>query len=270
MTRGAPKPARGVLHAADASVKHTRTAPVAGLAEFIEHFWSVTWDLKAPLNPQTLPHPSVHVLVEGARHEVAGVSTRRFSRVLEGQGRVFGIKFRPAMFRALLGRPVSSISNRVVKISEVFGRPGAQLARKIERASVPEAIELAETFFLGRVLVDRESMVLRDLVERAAVERSWVKAEQMAEFSGLTLRTLQRRCRESVGVGPKWVLQRYRLHEANERLKAEPWHSLAELALELGYVDQAHFIRDFRSVVGVTPGVYAKRVSGPKLTGGRR
>lgn len=266
MTRGEAKPARGVLHAADADVKHTRTAPVAALAELIEHFWSVTWDLKEPLYPQTLPHPSVHVLIEGARHEVAGVSTRRFSRVLSGRGRVFGIKFRPAMFRALLGRPVSSISNRVVKLGEVFGPAGTRLARAIERASVPEAIALAEAFFQERGAVDPEAKALRALVERAAVERTWVKAEQMAEAAGVTLRTLQRRCREYVGVGPKWVLQRYRLHEANERLKAEPTSSLVGLALELGYVDQAHFVRDFRSVVGVTPGAYAQQV----LTARRR
>jgi AraC-like DNA-binding protein len=54
------------------------------------------------------------------------------------------------------------------------------------------------------------------------------------------------------------VLQRYRLHEANERLKAEPRTSLVELALELGYVDQPHFVRDFKAVVGVTPGSYAR------------
>lgn len=261
MTRAAPKPARGVLHAAQAPVQHTRTAPIAALAEVIEHFWSVTWDLTAPINPQTLPHPSVHVLIEGKRHEVAGVSTRRFSRVLSGRGRVFGIKFRPAMFRAQLGRSVASISNRVVPISEVFGRPGKALANGIERASVPEAIELAEAFFVTRAQIDSDAIVLRDLVERAAVERSWVKAEHMANASGLTLRTLQRRCREYVGVGPKWVLQRYRLHEANERLKANPSIELAGLALELGYVDQAHFVRDFRTVVGVTPGAYARRLS---------
>jgi len=36
------------------------------------------------------------------------------------------------------------------------------------------------------------------------------------------------------------------------------WTSLVELALELGYVDQPHFVRDFKAVVGVTPGSYAR------------
>ena len=88
--------------------------------------------------------------------------------------------------------------------------------------------------------------------------------EQLAAASGFTLRMLQRHFRTYVGASPKWVLQRYRLHEANERLKANPGLALADLAAELGYVDQPHFVRDFNAVLGVTPGAYAKAVRGPE------
>jgi AraC-like DNA-binding protein len=70
-------------------------------------------------------------------------------------------------------------------------------------------------------------------------------------------------------VSPKWVLQRYRLHEAAERI-AEGREALADgeaagrhrwdwaaTALELGYVDQAHFIRDFKALIGASPAQYA-------------
>lgn len=73
---------------------------------------------------------------------------------------------------------------------------------------------------------------------------------------GVSLRPLQRHFLRYVGVNPKWVIQRYRLHEAAERLKAGPV-DLASLALELGYFDQAHFTRDFRAIVGMSPGAWA-------------
>ena len=51
-----------------------------------------------------------------------------------------------------------------------------------------------------------------------------------------------------------------RLHEAAERIgQAQPSAGYADLALELGYSDQAHFVRDFKAIVGVTPGAYARR-----------
>ena len=55
------------------------------------------------------------------------------------------------------------------------------------------------------------------------------------------------------------MIQRYRLHEAAERL-ASGAVQLAELALDLGYADQAHFVHDFKAVVGKPPAAYAKSV----------
>ena len=59
---------------------------------------------------------------------------------------------------------------------------------------------------------------------------------------------------------PKWVLQRIRLHEAAERM-ADGEGDWASLALDLGYFDQAHFIKAFKAVVGRSPADYALRAS---------
>ena len=59
-------------------------------------------------------------------------------------------------------------------------------------------------------------------------------------------------------MGPKWVIRCYRLHEVAERLSDGKAVNLAELALDLGYFDQAHFIKDFKTIVGVTPADYAR------------
>jgi hypothetical protein len=52
-----------------------------------------------PVTRETLPHPSIHFVIEAGRSGLAGVSSGRFTRVLEGRGRVFGIKFRPGCFQ---------------------------------------------------------------------------------------------------------------------------------------------------------------------------
>jgi len=59
----------------------------------------------------------------------------------------------------------------------------------------------------------------------------------------------------------KWGIQRYRVVEAAERLVADVSNDFARLALDLGYADQAHFIRDFRKLVGCPPAGYARTIS---------
>jgi AraC-like DNA-binding protein len=247
------------------SVRHARLAPCAALAGLVEHFWTVEWDLRGQpaLRPRTLPHPSVHLVLEGSRHEVTGVHTRRFERLLEGRGRVFAVKFRPAMFHGLFGRPVGLLANRVVPVREVFGEAGARLCRRVSREpDEARRIAQAEEFLLARAPAPTPlALRLRDLVERAAADRTWTSVEHLCEASGLPLRTLQRHFRTHVGVSPKWVLQRYRLHEAAERLKAAPRTDLVTLALDLGYSDQPHFVRDFKALIGETPGSFAKAVA---------
>ena len=74
-------------------------------------------------------------------------------------------------------------------------------------------------------------------------------------------RTLQRLFRRHVGVGPKWVLQRARLHDAVDRIDRGGVRDLAALAVELGWFDQAHFTRDFTALVGQSPAAYARRAT---------
>nr|WP_254625240.1 MULTISPECIES: helix-turn-helix transcriptional regulator [unclassified Myxococcus] len=85
--------------------------------------------------------------------------------------------------------------------------------------------------------------------------------EQVAALAGLEPRNLQRRFSAAVGVSPKWVIQRYRLHEAAEQLARADAPDMASLALQLGYFDQSHFIRDFKALVGRAPGQYAAQAA---------
>jgi AraC-like DNA-binding protein len=83
---------------------------------------------------------------------------------------------------------------------------------------------------------------------------------QVEERHGVSDRTLQRWFARYVGVGPKWVLARYRLHDVVTELDQGHAGPLADVAARHGWYDQSHFVRDFRSLTGVTPGEYAARV----------
>jgi AraC-like DNA-binding protein len=74
---------------------------------------------------------------------------------------------------------------------------------------------------------------------------------------GLPERRLQRLFAEYVGVSPKWVIRRARLHEAARFADAGGDVDWATLATDLGYSDQAHLTREFTATLGMPPSRYA-------------
>ena len=256
------EPPRGVLRRPepDGLLVGRRVAPSAVLAPLVHHFWAVEWDLRTPFIAEILPHPVASITVALAqRMEVAGVRTERMQASRKGAGRAFGITFRPAAFQETLGAPMSSLTDRAVPIATVFGRDGDVLARALLGApTFEESLAIAEAFLAPRLRpLGRHATATRDIAERMMRDPSLLLASDVATALDVDVRSLQRRFRRYIGVGPKWVIRRYRLHEAAERLKAKSPPPLADLAASLGYADQAHFARDFKSVVGHTPGAFA-------------
>src|SRR5438045_3865874 len=110
----ADKP-RGLLNQKTGQTKFQlfRYSPGPDLGYFLEHYWIVEWDLRGqePYISETLPYPSVHLVIEKNKSEVVGVMTGKFCRWLEGQGRVLGVKFRPGAFYPFYKAPVSGFTD---------------------------------------------------------------------------------------------------------------------------------------------------------------
>ncbi len=268
MVRPKLVPPRGVLYWKPSldMPGYARFWPSEDLAPFVEHFWTVEWNEPAPSVRQVLPHPSVQMVLEAGASRVAGVHRGRFLTTLEGRGRVLGTKFLPGGFRPFLGRPVSTITGRSLLLEEVFGSTAENLeSRALALLEPAAAFEVVEEFLRARNPRPDDAIGrIGRLIERATTDREITRVEQLVHQSGVGLRALQRLFGDYVGVSPKWVIQRYRLHEAAERIAREPGVDGASLAAELGYADQAHFIRDFKRLVGRTPADYARSFAGPR------
>jgi AraC-like DNA-binding protein len=242
---------RGILdpEAARRHFRLTRYAPSADLAHLVERHWVVEWDLEEPFTQEIVTHPSFNMVFEPAAPMIHGVFTGRFRRELTGSGRVIATKFRPGGFHPFHPVPAHTLTDRAIPISDVFGRFAPRTIEEIEaglRAHGPEDDpRVAE-------IVGLHAAMLRD--------PGITRVEDLCALAGCSTRTLQRVFREYVGVTPKWVLQRIRLHEAAERM-AGGEGDWAGLALDLGYFDQAHFIKAFKAVVGRSPADYALKAS---------
>jgi AraC-like DNA-binding protein len=266
-----PGPPRGILESVPGGglFRHERIGPAADLEHVVQHFWTVSWDLTGhgPAIRETLPHPVVHVVMGRNVSRVAGIAGGRFTRVLTGAGRVFGIKFRPGGFQPFAGGSVARFTGREVPLAQVFGPPGTRLVRAVLAAGddTPARIALCEAFLRERLPPPDPNVVLAGrIVDHAERDRRVVRVEDLAEWSGLSTRALQRLFNRYVGVGPKWVIRRYRLHEALEVLAGGGPADWPSVALSLGYFDQAHFINDFKALVGRTPAEYARFAAGAR------
>ena len=98
-----------------------------------------------------------------------------------------------------------------------------------------------------------------DLLEAGTVARS---PADLARQLHVSERSLQRLAARFVGMPPQLLLRRRRLQEAAERMRADPAADLGALAAELGFADQSHLTREFRSVLGATPRGYGRARSG--------
>ena len=187
---------------------------------------------------------------------------------IEGVGCVVGVQFRPGGFHAFVPRPAVELTDRVVAVELLFGGL-ATWALALTQATVEcagganehAAIATAHLdAFLGDRRPERDATADRvaDLVALIAVNAELRRVGDLVRASGCSERTLHRLFARYVGVSPAWMIRRYRLRAAAERLTAHPPADVRVVASELGYADQAHFIRDFRSTIGVTPGAYVQ------------
>ncbi|MFD5039976.1 DUF6597 domain-containing transcriptional factor [Streptomyces sp. NPDC058378] len=251
--------------------------PAPALRPHLEHYWLIDWDLSEPYTSHVVPHPSVHLVFQrtepggGAEPErsaeVYGIVQGLFSRRLEGRGRVCGVKFRPGAFRPFApDRPVSEWTGRTVPADEVLAVPedlprASTAARAVLDPPDEDARVAALDAFLLALLPPPDPQAERatELAELVRTDRSLLRVDALARAGGLSVRSLQRLFSTCVGVGPKWVILRHRIHEALQRAGTDPEPDWAALAADLGYSDQAHLARDFAATVGVPPTAFAQR-----------
>ncbi len=249
---------------AERRIEVGREEPAADLADLVDYFWWVRWDTREPHVQEVVPRPVVHVSAEvvagEARLLVHGVHPRMFRRRLEGAGHTVAAGFRPGGFRPFLDGDAAALLGREVAAAEVLGEDDRRVASDVLACERPEdgAALLAEWL---RGLARRDDPLVTtvaDLVERVEEDTSLVRAEQVAELAGVSLRTLQRRFRSYVGIGPKWVVQRCRLLDVTSAAHGDAEVDWADLASRLGYADQSHLIRAFTQLVGHPPATYSR------------
>ncbi len=202
-------------------------------------------------NGDSTPHRQAEVLLVG---QLRGAISIAPSGVID----LLGIRFEPGGLYALLGIPMHELTDRDVSLRQANASLYARLqeAARVEGASERvRKVEAALSDQLARRAPRGQAWLVAAAVQR--LNDLPATTEAVAQGLRISRRSLERAFRQCVGLSPKQYLRIQRLQSVVSRVEAgSSLPSWASLAVEHGYFDQPHLIREFGALAGTTPARY--------------
>jgi AraC-like DNA-binding protein len=246
-------------------------SPLAEHTEIIGH-----WCARVGYRSRALPRGAVTVIIDVGQRQrldfyagdddtrlnvppafITGSHTASYVSDIAADEPVVAIHFRPGGAFPFFGVPLSDLENNYVGLDQVWGRDGRELhERLIEAPSAPARFSIVEKFLLSRSWssANRNPGVATAM---AAIEKNpSIRMADIRDLVGMSTKRLIAAFRAEVGLSPKAFARIRRLQAALRLLDAGAVGG-AHIAAEVGYFDQAHFVREFQTFTGMTPTQYA-------------
>jgi AraC-like DNA-binding protein len=269
-----PSSFKGILYPASLPTFHRLPAPPY-LDHLVQWFWIPEWDIEPgrTSRQQLIAFAACNVVIQRDRVEISGPTTRLSHQDLTGRGWAVGALLRPAAVPFFAGTPAAlrdtkrelelpALRDAVVAAMEgpAMEEPGQGPGKEARRKNAVAAFAA----WLAEQIPDvpPDALLANAMAELIAANASVVRIEDAADRLAISTRTLQRLAQKYVGLSPSVLIRRRRLQEAAEHTRLNPDVDLASIAVEFGYVDQAHLANDFQKVLGITPGSYRRSVGG--------
>ena len=241
--------------------------PCVQLTPWVQCFWS----LHNPLEPNcykekfypdggtsltitlSYPEPQIHLTF----------NMRTCEKIVDNRHPIISARFKPAGLFSLLrlsGLPITGqfLQLRLGQdITPTWYFSLRQLVETMPVMNQGQCIMMLQEWLLVQQqmsqLTDNHTARLIDMVQK-----STGSLNELVKQIGLTQRTLERRFKHETGFSPQELVTLGRIRRARQLLCCSQWN-LAEIAMQCGYFDQAHFTHGFKKMVSETPLAYRKR-----------
>lgn len=189
------------------------------------------------------------LLLAGVHHSYQLVETAQ-------QHSMLGVALRPGGAWRLLGIDADELCDRHVPLENILGTTAAEWGERLLEIRDP----LDRLCWLDGALCRRTQRRLNSTVAWAADQLSrfpdTARIGILADEAGISTRRFNECFRRQIGINPKAFARIRRFQDALARLQRRPDTHLSLLAVETGYADQAHMIREFETLSGFTPAQY--------------
>jgi AraC-like DNA-binding protein len=163
---------------------------------------------------------------------------------------MLGVGFHPHGAARVFAPPMQELSGRFTPLADL----SMALARALNLAlESPEPIAAVEAALLA-VERERHDGVIEEAVRRITIAKGGSELGALARELGLSVRQMERRFHAAVGLTPKLFCRMQRFNHVFRWLERKP-SNWVDAALACGYYDQAHLIRDCKSLSGNTPAI---------------
>ena len=237
-----------------------RPAP-RGLADAFSAIWVHRLDDRAAPPIVITPDATIDLQWIDGRFRVAGPDKEPQIETPPAGAVIIGFRFRPGAAAGWLGVPASEILGGRLDLGEMWGTRARGLRDRIK--AVPDLTsmlrQLEETVGMhgqGRDALDPLMGRAYDVIDHGLPPETPLVPFLQRQLH-MSERTLRRRFEDAFGYGPKTLERILRFHRFRRLQRRQGEASTALLAVEAGYADQAHLIRESRRLTGVTPSALA-------------
>lgn len=246
--------------------------PSPELQPFVKCFWSLEDEAKEDhLKQRVLPDGCMEMIFhygdlysqhfeDGSsiiqpRSFVFGQITKYIEISPTGISGIISARFLPDGISPFLNMPLTSLENKAVPITELFGEDGKKLeVAVINGTDSQQRIMLIEAFLLSKLTEQKTiDAITKSCVDIIFQSHGQIGLAALADQMNINRRNMERKFTSAIGISPKQLARVARLQATLKMLGQKKFTSLTEIAYENGYYDQAHFIKDFREFTGISP-----------------
>lgn len=172
-----------------------------------------------------------------------------------GKVRMVGIKFKPVGFYQFFKNEAPQLFNQSLELSKVENLIWKNLEKKLKATSHPMAAEAALNLFFEKNKPPQHAgkslEILTNFLNDIILAKGNIQLENLAQKHGISLRQIQRYFKSHLGIAPKkWSnVIRFKAWYKENLLDNNQWNHF----LDYGYFDQNHFIKAFKTNLGITP-----------------
>jgi AraC-like DNA-binding protein len=208
-----------------------------------------------PRETETVEYPADGNRVSKPRSALIGQPTVLTKRHIGRDFLFFQVIFQPGALYRLIGISSQEFTDAFVDAEAVFPKEIRLVNERLSSTdSYTDMISIVESFLYDLTQKAHRKQNRFDRISHLMLQPTSV--DQLAEEACLCQRQFYRKFVERVGISPKLYERITRFDYAMKQKNAQPSKDWLSIALDCGYYDYQHLVKDFKDFTQLSPNVF--------------